>query len=269
MNTKDLGVTFPKGRKENKLGCRYFHINSTNRSSGNNSSFSISIPPDCLGLDTKLSKMRMTVYLQEITFNRSWYDICDEFNNNKFEVFDGSVTEVIEIPDGNYTVNDLSKELNKLLAGIFNISYNYINNKYTFEASVLGNTLRPLNGFGQFIGCRDDTTYMNDFVSENPVNMSWESCIYLNSDISRNSDSFDNLRSSHLNNSTVIARIPILGAPYDDISYDNPSIQNSGINLILDQFDNMDFWLSTNKRTIVNQIYEWNFSLRLELYEIV
>lgn len=253
--------------EEKKIGCRYFHINSSNRSSGNNSYFGISIPPHCFGLTTLQSKVRMTVYLQEITFNRSWYDICEEFNNNKFEFNNGTTTSIVSLQDGNYTVIDLLNELRRLLEPTFIITYNYLNNKFTFEAQVYGAHIKPLNGFGQFIGCTDNIEYEDTFTSSVPVNMSWENAIYLNSDISRDSDSFDNLKSSHLNNSSVIARIPIIGAPYSDIAYDNPTVQNSGINLILDQFDGMNFWLSTNRRPIVNQIYEWNFSLRLELYE--
>lgn len=184
------------------------------------------------------------------------YAVSKQYGNNYFTIKANDVSEVIIIPDGNYTFEGIQNTINSqldLLGGDFkyiNFIVNESNNNGTaqmmvgldgtqpntidfelnFQLDRYGNEDRntplPLK-FGWLLGFRNGV-YVNsqNYVSEGIINLSGPRYIYLVVDDYNNNmnDVFIGAFNSSILNKNIIARIALTGEVYKIFSKDNFSI---------------------------------------------
>ena len=252
--------------KDRKLvETKYFFINSINRDIGTNSDFTVYIPPNIISNNNNNSKKYLRVSLYSLTINYEWYNIMTG-HNNSFEYYDGSSTTTITIPDGSYSVYQLRDELTTLLS-TYTVTYNLITNKFTFTSTDGTATITPTN-CGSLLGLDDGTIYTGTFSSAYPVNMQYESTIYLNCDLASSAMNLDNINSERTSTSTILDKIPISTAPFDNIIYfgTNPSTIDIALN---DAFlSSLRFWITTNRGRRLSDLKQpWELCLTFQIYE--
>lgn len=146
---------------------KFIFINSINRSNGDNSRFNVYVPSNLLG-DTYQKTKFLKISMYDITINYEWYNVNDD--NNKFILFDGSTETIFTIPNGSYSVYQLRDYLNVTINSKYTVTYNILNNKFTFTTGDPTAYIKPTT-FGQFLGLTNDVIYTGSFESSFVVNM--------------------------------------------------------------------------------------------------
>lgn len=248
------------------LSNRFLHINSKNRSYGSKSNFGINIPSDIFGYEFNVDNAYLKMNLQEICVNFSWYNVQTGINDI-FQYYSSAddTTYELNIPQGSYNVFELRDILNDLLEEEYVVSYLSGTNTYLFQALSPLNTITSVTA-GQFLGLENLILYNGSFSSVKPVNMTYINTLYLHSDVARASDAFDNIENPNISHSTIVARVPIMTAPFSNINYKNELNTNEGITLALRQFDSMRFFLCDERGNFINLSNDFNFTLRFEIY---
>lgn len=237
---------------------KYIYISTVNRASGNPGSFSITIHPDsCRSKDYEVMRLN----LDELTIGRQWSEIIEGVNDTIVFTDENDDETTYTIPDENYTAYSFRDKLNSLLTGKYTITYNASTNRYTFTASNSAYKLYALNT-GQFLGLNADTDYQGTFTSEYPINLTYINTIYLNSDITSNSQALDNIKNANTDSSTILARIPVDVPPNSNIIWKNLT-DNNGIKLHNLNLNSINFWLTTDKNTRLTLNNDFDFCLRV------
>lgn len=252
-------------QKKTLVNTKYVFINSMNRNNGTNSEFQVNLPAN-LFINTSNRPKYLKISLYNLSINREWPDIINGINN-LFDFYDGATTTSIAIPEGCYSAYSLRDYLNIVLVSKYVVTYSLTTNKFTFTSSDPNATIHPYT-CGQFLGLTNGLTYTGTFTSDNPLNLQYESTIYLNTDIASSSYNLDNINHLEMQTSTIIDRIPVDAPPFSNIIYNcNEKLACLEIPM-LNNLTNLKFWLTTDKlRRITNLTHPYNFTLRIDVYE--
>lgn len=112
-------------------------INSANRSSSDKSyDFNIYFDNDEIIVNPNEG---VNVNVVSFSMLNSMYNVNQNTGNNKFQLLqNGSTTQTITIPYGNYSVYTFMDQLNTLLSGLVKVSYNIATNTYTYKNIGIG-----------------------------------------------------------------------------------------------------------------------------------
>lgn len=246
------------GKITNLNNTKFIYLTSQNRSSGSINSFSINLPLDFF--ESQKNQI-VKISLHNLVLTKSWYEtrtgVSADFLLN-------SVPQ--SFTQGSYTIDTLLIELGNKFAGIYNIVYDYPTNKFTFSAISGATTFTPIN-CGYLLGITNNQTYTGTFVSENPVNMTYEKTLYVNTDVSSTHSSLDNIFNNRATYSTILAEVPITNAPFDVITFHSGLQPNSGIVLASKSIDTLRVYISTDKGNVPTFYEDFTISFRIEFFE--
>ena len=245
---------------------RFLYLTSKNRNIGNIDDWSVYLPNNLFAGTTQNTKY-LKITLQNLLINYEWYNVTNNINN-LFSVYDGSSLTNYSITQGSYSVYDLRNYLNILLVGKYTVSYDIISNTYTFTQTNGGSYIIT-NNSGHLFGLVDNVTYNGTFTSVQPVNMQFFDTLFLNTDIGLSSFNLDNINQSNTATSTILQRIPITCAPYDNLQYfskPNDTCLEVAVNNTF--LSNIRFWFSNNRgNKLIGLTRDHNFTLKIEIYE--
>lgn len=243
---------------------KFLYLNSANRNQGDNSSPVIYFPPSLFTNNSNKEKS-LKISLYSATINREWYNIIDGINN-LFQYFDGVTLNQIIIPEGSYSIYSFRDYLNTVLVGT-TVTYSLTTNKLTFTPINPASWINATTS-GVFMGLTNGQTYTGTFTSEFPVNMLYESDIYLNSDIASGGFNIDNVNNLEVQTSTIIDKIPVTVPPFGNIIY-NCNEKHASLELpLLNNLTSIRLWLTTNRlRKLDNLQQPWAVCLRIDVYQ--
>jgi len=164
----------------------------------------------------KKSKISVSVQTASIPF--SFFN-CDDFNFT-LKYIENSITYTKIIPQGNYNVLTLATALRTLMGVNFTITYNNLDNTYTFTNSLYDFSLLSTSTCFEILGFKDKITYTSvsrTLKSVISINLFTIRNIY----ISSNNFILNNVNSSTPNNSSILCSIPIQSSSGSIISYSN------------------------------------------------
>lgn len=255
----------PISKEKILINTKYLYINSANRDEGSESEFTIYFP-NSLFVNNSNNKKFMRISLYSLNICREWYNIMNNVNNILQYSPDGITSSFITIPEGSYSVYELMTALNTLLTGM-TITYSLITNKYTFTP-VNSNAYIVPSTCGSFLGLQNGISYTGTFTSTNPINMLYESDIYINTNMSSGSYNLDNVNNLNIQSSTIIDKIPINAPPFANIIFNANELHASLEIPLIAHLTSARFWITTNRlRKITNLKQPWNMTLKMEIYE--
>ena len=163
-------------------------------------------------------KTKVSVSCQSASIPYSFYN-CDDFNS-KIVYIENSITYTKYIPQGNYNVLTLISALKILLGSNFNITYNSLDNSYTFTNSLYEFQFLSSSLCFEILGLKSGSSYSSvskSLKSNISINLFTIRNIY----ISSNNFILNNVNSSTPNNSSILCSIPITTSQGSIISYSN------------------------------------------------
>ena len=243
-----------------------FNITSRNRNSGSTNDFNIN-----LDLPTDLISKFTHISITDISIPKSFYQI--EQGRNNFTLYEDDVLININLPEGNYTKQQLYTYLKfeMTLQSLNAVEYNVLDVQSSFDTGKLKITAnKPLvnkkllfskNDLYQFMGFNYDKEYffIDQIISDNVINLNSEDVLLLHSNIC-SSNNNDNIGGSnvvcsiyscgHVNYSYIIKS-------YDLIYNMKPFIKNSLYN----------FYLTNENNDVINlNGVDFNFVLNIFTY---
>lgn len=245
------------------IGSKFLYLTSKNRQSGNINGCMLTFPQALFTLNNSNTKTVLKINLQSLIVNHSWDNISSRCNtfylNNVIQTF----------PIGSPSVFNIRDTLNVLLSGQFTVTYDVISNRFTFTAVTSTNTIKPTT-CGHILGLVNGVTYTGTFTSVVPINVQYESSIYLNADFAVSANGLDNINNSAMSSSTIIGEIPIMVQPYDNIVFNSFKNTNEALELTVmgGGFDCATFSITTNRGYLLNLAYDWNMTLKIESYSL-
>lgn len=241
---------------------KYLYLTSANRMPGGQINGCQILFPQNLLKDTNSNvKKILKINLQDFQVNREWYNIQNNRNNN-FLLNNIAGT----IPEGNPSVYILRDLLNLILIDNYTVTYDMTVNKYIFTSKDGTQTFKPLN-CSSFLGLTDNVEYIGNFMSEYPVNMQYEHSLYLQGDFATNANNLDNISNKTTTVSNIIARIPIVSAPFDEITFNSFKNINEALEIQTFGFDMATFTLITNRGYKMPLNHDFTFSIKIEIYQ--
>jgi hypothetical protein len=245
-------------------------ISSKQRISGSAYDYMINFNDGVLKAD-KGHFMRLT--LVEATINRSWYSIQE--GSNTFNVVDnfGNIT-TIAFPIAYYNAVDIRSTLAGLLPSGWIITYDRKTNKFTFNRGndstpsykfVFSNSLHEILGFRQ--GEEPTFTIANpSVVSTLPIRVNEENAVVINTNLPRrNFSSVDNHNTINKNfkESSILAKLPILAPPFDNIVY-QISTPTFMYDITADSISSVRVWLTDENERPLQVPYDWSMTWSVE-----
>lgn len=241
---------------------RYLFVSSANRSSGNNSKFTVYLPSSLISnYNNKQKYIKVSMY--DINVPREWYDIQTGINNT-FIYFDGTTSTTINIPEGNYSVYTLKDYLTTVLIN-YTVTYNAITNKFTFSTSTVTASIKSLTA-GELLGLIDGVVKTGTFTSTKPINMGIYNMLYLNTDLNSTDTNLDNLNGKYMDSSTILDSVPITVGPWESIYYEsiNPSSFTVAVNGT--QLSAITLYLTTDTGVeLKSLVSNWCVTLQFEI----
>jgi hypothetical protein len=238
---------------------KFLYLTSRQRTNDIINGFEVNLPS---GFFNKRPNQQIKISLANITVQKTWYETRAGISAD-YENFSGSFS----IPDGSYTVDYLIDMLNAdtHFSNDYTVSYSYTTNKFTFT---------PVNGFsfirttncGYLLGLVDGITYSGSFDSVNPVMMTYEKTIYVNSNLGSSGSSLDNISQQQLDFSTILATIPIPVYSFDVIQYTTNQFPNSGLLIDGNYIDSIRIWISTDHDNIPEFFEDFEVCLKVEFF---
>ena len=211
-----------------------------------------------------------TIYLSiaHVAIPYSFYNVNSYNNILRYTIL--SVLYTITIPVGNYTVNNLLIQLKALFPSDFTVSYNGINNKFTFthatqnftfiyQDNILSSTCLGLLGFSKLYHDSSNRSLTSDTMA----NLCPTRCLCISSTFLT-----QNISTITPNNSNILCSIPITVNPYTIISYQNNSTFK--VNLNTNVLNAVQIKLADQDGNLLdfNSIH-WSITLTLELVNYV
>jgi hypothetical protein len=163
-------------------------------------------------------KSNISVSVQSASIPYSFFN-CDDFNDN-FNYIVNSITYNTVIPQGNYNVLTLITALKLIMGATFNITYNSLNNGYTFSNTTYDFRLLNTSNCFEMLGFPDNITYISTsriLTSTISINLFTIRNIYITS----NNFILNNVNSSTPNNSSILCSVPISSSSGSIITYQN------------------------------------------------
>lgn len=245
-------------------------INSKQRLTGQPYDFTINFNDGLLKAE-KGSFMRLTV--QEATINRSWYSI--QAGANSFNIIDSfNNTTTITFPVAYYSAIDIRSTLAGLLPSGWTVTYDRKTNKFTFTRGndstpsyrfVFSNSLYEVLGFK--LGEQPTfTTASKSVTSTVPIRVNEENAVVIHTDLPRSKfASMDNhdANNKSFKESTLLCKIPIQAAPFDNVVY---VVQSPMFvyDLTASNISVVRVWVTDENDRVLQLPYDWSMTLRIE-----
>ena len=245
------------------------HINSVNRVSGTPGDFRVQMDHAL----HRLENFKGTIRVEPVqcVVNRSWYTIDD--SNNTFAVFDGETLYEYEVPVGFYNVKSFIQTLGDLLKGWL-LGWEQLTNTYSFRPPNNGLTYNLIMSsyvcvlMGLDFGKEYEVSYDAPLRSLRPVKMTHESVLLVHSELPRSKMSaVDNLNTPQMRESTILLKIPILEAPFDNLCWRSNSRDIISFDLTQSYLSQMHIWLTDEFGRAIRPAYDWTISLRVDYIE--
>ena len=240
---------------------KYLFLSSSNRSSGNNSKFTVYLPSSLITINNNKQKI-LKVSMYDITLTYDWFNV--QSSNNSLTYFNGTTTTTITIPVGNYSVFQLKDALNGLLS-TYTVTYNELRNNFTFTTTNATDSITPTTS-GLLLGLINATTYTGTFTSVFPAKMSIYNTLYLNTDLNNTNTNLDNLGQQTVNTSTVLDSVPVNVSPYDTLYYESINPSSFNVSVTSNHLNSITLFLTTNTGENLITNTPWNVTLQLEIY---
>ena len=245
-------------------------INSKQRLTGQPFEFTMNFNDGLLKAD-KGCYMRLTV--QEATINRSWYSI--QSGTNSFSIVDSNNTIVnVTLPIAYYNAIDVRTELARLLPVGWSVTYERKTNKFTFTRPndavawykfVFTSTLYEILGFRS--GEEPTMTIASPAVTSTvPIRVNEENAVVIHTDLPRNKFSAidnHNANNKSFKESTIMCKIPIQCAPFDNVVYSNQT-DTFQFDLTDGNIGSVRVWVTDENDRVLELPYDWSMTWRIE-----
>ena len=154
------------------------------------------------------------VSIQNFACPYTFYNINN--SNNSLVYLENSLANSITITNGNYNINNLITELTNKMTN-FTIVYNSVTNKLTFTNSLYNFSFSSTSTCLSLLGFSTNlASTLKTLTSDSVVNLSPYRCICISSNLKTFS-----VNKKFLNNTSLLASIPINTAPNSIIVYEN------------------------------------------------
>jgi hypothetical protein len=245
-------------------------VNSKQRLTGQPYEFTLNFNDGLLKAE-KGCFMRLTV--EEATINRSWYSIQE--GSNSFDLVDSynNITPIV-FPIAYYNAVDIRTTLAGLLPAGWTTTYDRKTNKFTITR---GNDSTPsykfvfTNGLNEVLGFRagEEPTYTiaNPSVTSTiPIRVNEENAVCIHSDMPRSKfSSMDNHDTSNksFKESSIICKIPIQCAPFDNVVYlvQSPMFV---FDITANNISTVRFWVTDENDRVLQLPYDWSMTFNIE-----
>ena len=190
----------------------------------------------------------------------SWYIISEFNNNNSFDYSINDITYNYIIPDGNYTVTELQEILIDNVP--FTISYNSINNKFTFSHSTDEFILLSTSTCFELIGFTENVNHSSTsqtLICDNQIDLAGTRNIYICTNLQTlNMDSRVGTVSSH-----ILTKIPVNVNNNNLITYYN---YNGFRSLLRNKLiNNIRIRIEDDKGNLININNHYSISIELHV----
>jgi hypothetical protein len=238
---------------------KFLYLTSRNRSAGPINGFETNLPS---GFFKKSPNQQIKISLNNITLQKTWYETRSGISAD-YENSSGTTS----IANGSYTVDTLVDYLNNdtIFTNDYTVSYSYSTNKLTFVSNNALGFIKPTN-CGYLLGLVDGVTYTGNFESVNPLTMTYEKTIYINTNIGSSGSSLDNIQQTIVSYSTILGTIPIPVFAFDIIQYTANQYTNCGLLIDGNSIDTIRIWISTDKDNIPEFYEDFEICLKIEYF---
>lgn len=238
------------------------YVSSDLRSQGDPSRFLVSV-----GNGVLRARKGYTTHCAviEATINRSWYNVQEGLNY--ISLFSGAIIRFV--PPGQHDVNSLRAAMQTIL-GTYDIevSYSRLTGKYTLTGSNTSPSI-DLGPMGPALGWPQDSVVVfpenTNYVVSSPLpaRISSVTAIYIHSDLSKQGDSVvDNLYGDDFyGSSTIICKVPVNVAPFDNQVFTSSSIENDLFELQDGLVDSIWFWVTDESGKPLDLFFDWSMTI--------
>ena len=190
-----------------------------------NNDFEIHFPSKLISCNPKTEYLVMNI--NGFIMTNSFYNTQEA--NNKFNIIvEGGVIHNFEIPIGNYNVLQLLEWFNENLSSVVKVEYDSNLNKYKWTNDIITNkkiTIICLSA-NDFLGFDNNDVNIIEaggfILSKNPINMMGDELILLSMpDLKQTYPSVDNFKDGKINDSSVVAFLPINVPAFGLMIYEN------------------------------------------------
>ena len=190
-----------------------------------NNDFEIHFPSKLISCNPKNEYLVMNI--NGFIMTNSFYNTQEA--NNKFNIIvEGGVIHLFEIPIGNYNVLQLLEWFNENLSSLVKVEYDSNLNKYKWTNSIITNKKISIISLtaNDFLGFDNNDVNIIDaggfILSKNPINMMGDELILLSMpDLKQTYPSVDNFKDGKINDSSVVAYLPINVPAFGLMIYEN------------------------------------------------
>jgi hypothetical protein len=98
--------------------------------------------------------------------------------------------------------------------------------------------------------------------------MTYYKTIYINTNLSSNGASLDNIYYKALDTSTILQTIPCEDGPFDIIQYTTNSPPNSGVLIEPSSLDSIRVWISNDRGSVFTLTKDWEICLKIEFFVV-
>jgi hypothetical protein len=249
----------------------YLYISSKNRNSSENIyNFNVLLNNPIIlnknqGVNISVisfSMMNTDYNLRDISFELIWMDYE---NNITLQ------TDIIEIPDGNYSYLTFLDYLNSVFAGLIKVEYVKERNAYKFKNIDFVNhdfIIRPKTA-GKYLGLDDDLILNDeDFHEGSYINLTNYSHIIIKSNnILFEDNQEDNINNKEMGNSSILFMLDKQDIPpFHLISYKNDKSDNYSFNISNRQINSIDLHLYNEKGELLTNTDDYFLTLKFVIF---
>tara|TARA_R110002072_G_scaffold121837_1_gene256025 strand:+ start:1268 stop:2122 length:855 start_codon:yes stop_codon:yes gene_type:complete len=190
-----------------------------------NNDFEIHFPSGLIKCNQKNEYMVMNI--NGFIMTNSFYNTQEV--NNKFKIIvDNSIIHNFEIPIGNYNVIQLLEWFNSKISSLVKVEYDANLNKYKWTNDILINKKISIVSISanDFVGFDNNKVNViesgQSIYSDTPINMSGDELILLSMpEIKQTYPSVDNFKKGKINDSSIVAYLPINVPAFGLMIYEN------------------------------------------------
>lgn len=190
-----------------------------------NNDFEIHFPSGLIKCNQKNEYMVMNI--NGFIMTNSFYNTQEV--NNKFKIIvDNSIIHNFEIPIGNYNVIQLLEWFNSNINALVKVEYDANLNKYKWTNDILINKKISIVSISanDFVGFDNNKVNVietgQSILSDSPINMSGDELILLSMpEIKQTYPSVDNFKKGKINDSSIVAYLPINVPAFGLMIYEN------------------------------------------------
>lgn len=240
------------------------YFTSSSRITGTPSDFSV-----ILGNRVLTSRIGHTtrVMVTEASIPRTWYSLRQ--GANSFKLQPGNVT--VALPVGYLNAIDLRAALQSALPTGWQVAYSRVSNKLTFTRpnNAVETYTFDLAGFPrQVLGFANDTVTFNTnsapTSSDIPIRVNGEVALLLHMDLQKSAyGSMDNIGDSSFADSTILAKVPVNAAPFDNVVFSHEG-ELQWQEIVATHVDSLRVWLTDDSGVPIELPHDWSFTLVVE-----